>query len=364
MAGSSTATFWQWVEALNGGIKDIRVGGNAETTYRDIVRHLYPAASHTTEIGAVSYLIFATICCVTAVGRPTINPPPSNNRATALGMQIHGAQFRVPVETSIDSLVSNSFVDSQRLTQADPCRTPGNNAVHPDNLDLSVVDLCKTWSIYLRFDPTAGELSIFAWPSICLATLAGRAENGTGVALASLLAERLRGSASDPTIFEEVLLSMRLLFARSKKSRDMFLKRVGQEEQPVDPFWGECVSPINAGNAQTSSRSRFPPVFIRCSESMRYFNNAYFADYALDPELWNRLQDSRACSAAAVFPVFADRLTTLQVFINPQSVDGFWELVRGRRNWAETVKFRVSLAAIALTVIEIVIPLVVTKATK
>lgn len=98
------------------------------------------------------------------------------------------------------TLVSNSFVDSQRLTQADPSRTPGNNAVHPGNLDLSVVEYASPHKVgqglkikfvqnmvdHLRFDPTAGELSIFAWPSICLANLAGRAENGTGVALASL----------------------------------------------------------------------------------------------------------------------------------------------------------------------------------
>lgn len=270
------ATFWQWVDNLNKTIRDMKTRGNADPTYRDIVGNLFPAVSQAAEIAGVSHVIFATICCVTAMGRPTIAPLRKGYKDTVLEMNIYGAETEVSVKTFIDAPISNSFVDSRKLTRVYRSGTPGNNAAHLDSLALNVVEYALFRKIgvkikfvsnigdHLGFDITTRELSIFAWPSFCLVNLAGGAGNRTGVPLVNLydialcrfcryaldfqvltlrlftcrLAKGLRASASEPTIFEEVILSMRLLFSRSKESRKIFRERVGQEEQPVDPFLG------------------------------------------------------------------------------------------------------------------------------
>lgn len=303
------------------------------------------------------------------------------------------------MNTYIDDPVSNSFIDFRKLTQVYRSRTPGNNAAHPDSLALNVVEYALFQKIgvkitfvnnivdHLDFDITTKELSILAWPSFFRVNLADGAGNRTGVPLANLydtalchfcryaldfqvltlrlftcrLAKGLRASASEPTIFEEVILSMRLLFSRSKESRKIFRERVGQEEQPVDPFLGGCVSPINARNAQRAFRSHLLPVFHRHPEPMQYFNNTDFKDYALDPARWDRLRDRKTCSAAAEFPVFADRLRALQAFINSQPLDGFRELVGDR---VEMTKFRVSLAVVAISAIGVLVTIITSKFSK
>ena len=98
-----------------------------------------------------------------------------------------------------------------------------------------------TLALHLDYDKSSRTLSLFAFPSMCAAQLRARAEQGVGGGIFAFSSTEPKANAVDPRadeddiahFLEEVLLSFRLLFGQSAKSRRLFRHVFEEGSQPA-----------------------------------------------------------------------------------------------------------------------------------
>lgn len=215
-----------------------------------------------------------------------------------------------------------------------------------------------TLTAHLAFNRRTRTLSIFRFPSFCVAnvlrhtdvkplnsiitTLLGPSRHCLDLAEES--AKELAEESAE--IHREVLLSYRLLFGQSSKSRKLLDERLSQYSPPpstqisghghpadqglsgdashtflsaqsLDPFLKICALPASQNWPSSCSKPPLLPSNI-------------FPSFALHPN--GRIRDSDTYSACDDFPVFGQRLRLLQDYSMGQQPSTVKDLWRDRRN--------------------------------
>ncbi|KAK8108172.1 uncharacterized protein PG998_010185 [Apiospora kogelbergensis] len=180
-----------------------------------------------------------------------------------------------------------------------------------------------TLTAHLYFNRSTRELSVFRYPSICAARIYSVQNIKVLESITEkLLPHQLTDSPDEPaSIYKEVLLTYRLLFGQSQRSR-------------------KCISQLldNATNASSAGISRRMesndhPVLadpLLRKRSGPHIKGNIFPASALDVR--NELIESGSYSARDDFPVFGPRLLSLQRYNKRRQLTKITDLWRDRRN--------------------------------
>ncbi|KAK4039377.1 hypothetical protein C8A01DRAFT_47166 [Parachaetomium inaequale] len=214
-----------------------------------------------------------------------------------------------------------------------------------------------TLTAHLAFDRSTRTLSLFRYPSFCVANLL----RTNDVAVLRRITSKLLsshyyddGSPEEPAaVYREILLSYRLLFGQSSKSRRLFVQLLNR--QPA------------AGDEAMDAPQRDPFLSVICASPLtslwRREKNISALPGSLSPPpvlgLDDQLQEAPTYSARDNFPIFGPRLLRLQRYSLRQQPSKMRDLWRDRRNplqwytfWAV---FLVGGVSILLSVLQLVV---------
>jgi hypothetical protein len=188
-----------------------------------------------------------------------------------------------------------------------------------------------TLALHLDYDRSTRTLSLFSFPSMCISQLKDR--GGTIFAFASteVLPADPRADEDDIAHFlEEVLLSFRLLFGQSAKSRKLFRHIFSPDEAPFPQL-----------------DTLLPHL---CSEKQLLTGAA--------GEAWMP-RDRRVYYAARDFPVLYERVELLAKELNGVKPKSMGDLLRDRRDtlqfWTFWLVAAVGGASVALSLIQVIL---------
>ncbi|KAB5571986.1 hypothetical protein GE09DRAFT_1268365 [Coniochaeta sp. 2T2.1] len=249
--------------------------------------------------------------------------------------------------------------DLQSMPLASPAalaQAPGYNSedvLHESSLNygsLSEVGRVRirwvdTLTAHLAFDRATRELSVYRYPSYCVAKILSqhKVEVLESIVERLLLSPYLSRSSQEPAlIYREVLLSYRLIFGQSKKSRE----KLGRILSPS--FRNARAPPSNAGETPRKKEEVDPFLRILCTSRLnpapRLLSFGWAFGKKPKPEIRGDLFPSSAVnvddellewdtySASDDFPTFGPRLLALQRYNmrrQPSKMTDFW---RDRRN--------------------------------
>jgi hypothetical protein len=188
-----------------------------------------------------------------------------------------------------------------------------------------------TLSLHLDYDRSTRTLSLFSFPSMCISQLKRR--NGAIFAFASTEVQPADPRADEDDIANflgEVLLSFRLLFGQSPKSRKLFRHIVGLAEAPFPQ----------------------PDTLLPylCSEKELLVTGP--------EEIWMP-KDRRVYYAARDFPVLYERIELLSKELNGVKPKSMGDLLRDRRDtlqfWTFWLVAAVGGASVGLSLLQIIL---------
>ncbi|KAI0545210.1 hypothetical protein F4679DRAFT_562061 [Xylaria curta] len=184
------------------------------------------------------------------------------------------------------------------------------------HVKLKLVD---TITDHLHFNRQARTLALFRFPTFCVMSILRTTKLAV---MESILLELLPvrfgyASMQDPTsIYREILLSYRLLFGQSSKSRTLmkqYLHQLKRDGDYVDPFLVTlCTTPISSFHDKSSLLQEI------------------FPNSTLD--VHGRFKESSTYSAQDDFPIYGFRLQTLQRYSMRQRPSRVKDLWCDRRN--------------------------------
>ncbi|RDW74292.1 uncharacterized protein DSM5745_06954 [Aspergillus mulundensis] len=194
-----------------------------------------------------------------------------------------------------------------------------------------------TLSEHLKFDPGERQLSVFQFPSVCAARIdqANQFQMDTIITNAVLHPGHVvpddMGNLQDQLkLYQEVLLTYRVLFGQSSGSRSLLKKELSkkkklqpQGEDPtlrfVDPFLLKCATALPKGR---------PWEFNWATKELPLDSNL-FPKAARGAD--GRIRDWNTYSSRDHFPVYGKKFLLLQAFANKHPPYSFWDYYQDRR---------------------------------
>ncbi|KAK0747421.1 hypothetical protein B0T21DRAFT_388497 [Apiosordaria backusii] len=363
----SSADGWRWCAAvLNafGAVGDD--DASMDKAYQQLVRNglLAGGEIRSREKNQVLLAMFAILCWLSAALKPILDDPSEEEtvltNTTPFGLTAEAStrsyisrDLRRPVSKMFyayrdQTLVTDRWASRDPLEQVDSWNTDpgpssqigtdtGSKTGTDDVLYVSSLEYfalftigrvrlkwVETLSDHLAFDRSKHTLSVFRYPSFCVANILRKNEVSVIKKITSKLLPSYNedGTLRDsPELYREVLLSYRLLFGQSPKSRRLVSQVPsrspgGTTLGDLDPFLLTiCTSHLTSGwlwnKCPTISGNLFPISVL---------------------DFGNNLQESDTYSVQDDFPVFGRRLLKLQRYNLRQRPSKWKDLWRDKRN--------------------------------
>lgn len=357
---------WEWCFAVMRALSDARdVDASLENVHSTLLRKSQLSAHALDDNAKEEALraIFASLCWMSMALKPVLNRKPLSSSSPAsilAGTWAEDSDHIVSRHALRRPVVKTfrAFRQSVDQSQADTSPSSFHTALptlEPSEIlyesSLNYFSLHNTGRVrlewvdlltsHLRFNRQKRTLSLFRFPSMCIAAIVGKGGNrvvkqqvafntdaclelGILTNCSRIIAELLPPDhyytdfAQDDdlsSVHREVLLSYRLLFAQSARSRKLIKKHLGElpSNLDVDPLLVTlCCTPLKS----LHGNSRIP--------------NRIFPYSTLNED--GTLQQSDTYSIRDDFPSFGSRLLALQRYNlrqQPSRVKDFW---RDRRN--------------------------------
>ncbi|KAK7909058.1 hypothetical protein PG985_014936 [Apiospora marii] len=333
--------------------------------------------------------MFAVLCWVTGCLTPIINDemtPATDGEALIPQEPILEAEnsFRKLTVKNINRPISKLFYSFRNQTETRTDHNDGeitesslavdimqedvlyNSALNFSSLS-TVGRVRLTWvdtiTSHLHFNPVTRTLSIFRFPSFCVANIlrANRMKTFESITT-KLLSVTIPGdhTREADAVHREILLSYRVLFGQSAQSRKLVARHLLQLPTPVSPPQHASASSTHStahpGGASLSPSSNpssndidpflraicTAPLYprrgirdfflsVRRSGEQLAVPDAIFPPSNLDAT-GSQLQESNTYSALDDFPIYGRRLLSLQRYNHRQQPNKVREIWRDRRN--------------------------------
>ncbi|RDW74293.1 uncharacterized protein DSM5745_06955 [Aspergillus mulundensis] len=190
---------------------------------------------------------------------------------------------------------------------------------------------------HLHFNPERRELSVFQFPSVCAIRIQNKQSFPLDANITNWVLTRNPSPAEDLVedhveVYQEVLLSYRLLFGQTAKSRSLLKEALKKVEGNIrDPFLKDCVAALPKGR---------PWDFVWTAQEQPLDSNLFpKAVQGAD----GCIRDWNTYPARDNFPIFGEQLLLLQKFADRHPPMGFWDYVQDRRYPKEHFQSQVAL---------------------
>ncbi|KAG8163197.1 hypothetical protein KVR01_006494 [Diaporthe batatas] len=317
------AIAWKWCFAVINALEDFEEDKVSIGDVLDKVSSVIYARSveiSPEEFDQVHRAIFAVLCLTSMSLKPVATPDTLPTSSSIPSPWVEGSRqtlskhaLKRPIIKIFKTFKPNTEIVQQNTAVTSPPNP--SDVIHESIVNcyslqrigrvrLEWVDVITN---HLKFDPHTRTLSLFRFPTFCLASVISRKDPAVIMSIApEILLPQLEHGADDPlyttsAVHREILLSFRLLFAQSQHSRKLAEKQLrgSRSEADVDPLlFTLCTSPLRP----LQRESKFPRDIFPYSTMS--------AD--------GKLQESDTYSATEDFTFFGSRLISLQRYNSRQ----------------------------------------------
>ncbi|KAL4900851.1 hypothetical protein BDW74DRAFT_182438 [Aspergillus multicolor] len=262
-AGEKASVIWIWCHRVLEALEHVQTIHGIDATFDQMISELAPPI-HPLDTATRGSIICASLCVLTGLIDPTtLEVPeailPGNCqfvakhqedaawcRANALDGSIRWA-FRVIPEHMFVLINEGTETQYAELNELVARTLDSGYLRDARKVELKLVDTLTEHMVFQN-NGTSWVLSIFRYPSLCLAHLRKDVQLELGpyvaCALQKTLIDDIEGGDPPPVptneVFKEIILSYRLLFSQSERASKLLKQALNEEPDKQDPFLLYC----------------------------------------------------------------------------------------------------------------------------